>query len=47
LFEQWLVLVYLRAVDYANTEARLLYWRTNSGAEVNFFSTVRSASPWE
>ncbi len=35
LFEQWIVLECLRRIDYANDEARLFYWRTNHGAEVD------------
>jgi predicted AAA+ superfamily ATPase len=35
LFEQWVVLECLRAADYADTEARLFFWRTNTGAEVD------------
>jgi uncharacterized protein len=35
LFEQWLVLECRRVIDYATSEARLYYWRTNHGAEVD------------
>ena len=35
LFEQWIVLECLRKVDYADSEARLYFWRTNHGAEVD------------
>lgn len=35
LFEQWLILECLRQIHYANDEARLYYWRTNTGAEVD------------
>jgi predicted AAA+ superfamily ATPase len=35
LFEQWLVLECLRLLDYRQTEARLYYWRTHNGAEVD------------
>ena len=35
LFEQWIVLECLRLLDYRQAEARLYYWRTNNGAEVD------------
>ena len=35
LFEQWIVLEVAREVDYAGSEARLFYWRTHVGAEVD------------
>lgn len=35
LFEQWIVLEVARAIDYAGSEARLFYWRTHVGAEVD------------
>jgi predicted AAA+ superfamily ATPase len=35
LFEQWVVLEVARAIDYAGSEARLFYWRTHVGAEVD------------
>jgi predicted AAA+ superfamily ATPase len=35
LFEQWVVLECLRVLDYRQAEARLFYWRTHSGAEVD------------
>lgn len=35
LFEQWLVLECLRRIDYAASETRLFFWRTNHGAEVD------------
>lgn len=35
LFEQWLVLECRRRIDYAGSEARLFFWRTNHGAEVD------------
>jgi predicted AAA+ superfamily ATPase len=35
LFEQWLVLESARAIDYLGSEARLHFWRTNNGAEVD------------
>lgn len=35
LFEQLMVLEAQRRLDYAGTDARLYYWRTNSGAEVD------------
>jgi uncharacterized protein len=35
LFEQWVILECLRQIDYRNDEARLYYWRTNTGAEVD------------
>ena len=35
LFEQLVVLDCLRLVDYGNSEARLFFWRTNHGAEVD------------
>ena len=35
LFEQWFVLECLRLLDYRQTEARLYYWRTHNGAEVD------------
>jgi predicted AAA+ superfamily ATPase len=35
LFEQWLVLECRRLLDYARSEARLFFWRTNTGAEVD------------
>jgi len=35
LFEQWVVLECLRHVDLARSGARLYFWRTNTGAEVD------------
>jgi len=35
LFEQWLVLECQRLIDYAASETRLFFWRTNHGAEVD------------
>lgn len=35
LFEQWVVLECARLLDYRQAEARLFYWRTNHGAEVD------------
>ncbi len=35
LFEQWVVLECRRAIEYSQSEARLFYWRTNVGAEVD------------
>jgi predicted AAA+ superfamily ATPase len=35
LFEQWVILECLRQIDYLGDEARLFYWRTNTGAEVD------------
>jgi predicted AAA+ superfamily ATPase len=35
LFAQWVILECLRQIDYSNDEARLYYWRTNTGAEVD------------
>lgn len=35
LFEQWVVLECVRLLDYGRTEARLYYWRTHNGAEVD------------
>jgi predicted AAA+ superfamily ATPase len=35
LFEQWVVLECHRLLDYAGSEARLFFWRTNHGAEVD------------
>lgn len=35
LFEQFVVLESLRLLDYAQSEARLYFWRTHSGAEVD------------
>lgn len=35
LFEQWLVLECRRLIDYAASETRLFFWRTNHGAEVD------------
>jgi predicted AAA+ superfamily ATPase len=35
LFEQLVVLETMRLLDYADIEARLYYWRTNVGAEVD------------
>ena len=35
LFEQWVVLECSRLLDYRQAEARLYYWRTHSGAEVD------------
>lgn len=35
LFEQWFVLECRRRFDYAGSEARLFYWRTNTGVEVD------------
>jgi predicted AAA+ superfamily ATPase len=35
LFEQWIVLECTRLLDYAKSEARLFFWRTNHGAEVD------------
>jgi uncharacterized protein len=35
LFEQWVVLECARILDYSGSEARLFFWRTNHGAEVD------------
>ena len=35
LFEQWLVMETQRLIEYCRSEARLYYWRTNHGAEVD------------
>jgi predicted AAA+ superfamily ATPase len=35
LFEQWVVLECARRIDYLESEARLYYWRTHVGAEVD------------
>lgn len=35
LFEQWVVLETHRQLSYRQSEARLFYWRTNTGAEVD------------
>lgn len=35
LFEQWIILECLRILDYRQAEARLYYWRTHNGAEVD------------
>ncbi|MCM2257868.1 MAG: DUF4143 domain-containing protein, partial [Vicinamibacteria bacterium] len=35
LFEQWLVLECWRTIDNREAEARLFFWRTNHGAEVD------------
>jgi uncharacterized protein len=35
LFEQFIICEVHRALAYANSEARLFYWRTNNGAEVD------------
>ncbi len=35
LFEQWIVLETHRLLQYKQSEARLFYWRTNAGAEVD------------
>jgi predicted AAA+ superfamily ATPase len=35
LFEQWIILETRRAIDYARSEARCFFWRTNHGAEVD------------
>jgi len=35
LFEHWVVLECLRHVDLARSGARLYFWRTNTGAEVD------------
>lgn len=35
LFEQWVVLECARRLDYSGAEARLFYWRTHNGAEVD------------
>ena len=35
LFEQWVVLETHRLLSYQRSEARLFYWRTNTGAEVD------------
>lgn len=35
LFEQWVVLETHRLLSYRQSEARLFYWRTNTGAEVD------------
>lgn len=35
LFEQWVVLECVRLIDYLGSEARLYYWRTHMGAEVD------------
>ncbi|MDZ4831386.1 MAG: ATP-binding protein [Phycisphaerae bacterium] len=36
LFQQWLFLECRRHIDYAKSETRLYFWRTNHGAEVDF-----------
>jgi predicted AAA+ superfamily ATPase len=41
LFEQWIVLECLRLLDYRQTEARLYYWRTHNGAEVDLLIEKR------
>lgn len=35
LFEQWLVLECRKLIDYARSEARIFFWRTNHGSEVD------------
>jgi predicted AAA+ superfamily ATPase len=35
LFEQWVVLESFRTLDYLQSEARLFFWRTHNGAEVD------------
>jgi predicted AAA+ superfamily ATPase len=35
LFEQWIILECVRHLDYASSEARIYFWRTNTGAEVD------------
>ena len=35
LFEQWLILETWRQLQYAGSETRLFFWRTNTGAEVD------------
>jgi len=35
LFEQWIILECQRRLDYAQSEARIFFWRTNVGAEVD------------
>ncbi|MBI2500283.1 MAG: ATP-binding protein [Deltaproteobacteria bacterium] len=35
LFEQWVILETHRLLSYKQSEARLFYWRTNTGAEVD------------
>lgn len=35
LFEQWLILETHRQLQYQGSEARLFFWRTNTGAEVD------------
>lgn len=35
LFEQWIVLECRRLLDYAREEARLFFWRTSAGSEVD------------
>jgi predicted AAA+ superfamily ATPase len=35
LFEQWIVQECWRLLDYLDVEARLFYWRTHIGAEVD------------
>lgn len=35
LFEQWLILECRRRIDYARSEARIFFWRTHHGAEVD------------
>ena len=40
LFEQWVVLECVRKIEYQRSEARLFYWRTNNGAEVDLLVEV-------
>lgn len=35
LFEQWMILETYRLISYHASEARIYYWRTNNGAEVD------------
>jgi predicted AAA+ superfamily ATPase len=35
LFEQWLILETYRLLSYRQSEARIFYWRTNTGGEVD------------
>ncbi len=35
LFEQWLILECRRRIDYARSEARIFFWRTHHGAEID------------
>ena len=35
VFEQSIILEVVRTLDYLGSEARLFYWRTNTGAEVD------------